>query len=603
MTGRPNRPRRPAGTTQPGRPNRPAATNRAGTSRAGGRPAGTTRPTAVGRPTGVPQGGAAGKGVNPWSALVVLCVANFLILLDTTIVNVALPDIQRTLDAGIDEALWVLNGYLLAFATLLIVFGRIGDLVGPRTVFVVGLEVFTVASALCALSNTAEQLVAARVLQGLGAAALLPQAIVLITAIFPPERRGAAFGIFTAVAGIAAVSGPTLGGLLITELGWQSIFYLNIPMGAAGILLASRFVPDLRPGRRHRFDVVGVLLATAGLVGLTYALVEGQRHDWGTMAGPVTVPMIVAASVLLLVAFVLWERRQPEPLLPMDLFRDRNFTLATLITLITSFALFGVLLVFVLESQTVLGMSPLWSGVVALPWTLTLSALAPVAGRLTDRIGGRILLVAGLAAYVLGALGLGYLPTTGAGAATFALPLVGIGVGIGLTIAPTTTEAMRGIPPEQAGAASGVLNTSRQVGAVLGAAVVGAVLQNRLTAALHREAAERAGQLPEPARGAYLGGFDAASERGLQLGSGQSGGVNAPPGLAPDVADRFTRLVHDAFGNAFLAATRPTLTVVAVVLAVGCGLALLMVGRRPAALTALPTHRADPDDTLLDVAQ
>src|SRR5262249_30140854 len=323
------------------------------------------------------------------------------------------------------------------------VFGRVGDLHGPRTVFVAGLAVFTAASLLCALSRSPGQLVAARVLQGLGAAALLPQALVLIAAIFPPQRRGAAFGIFTAVAGIAAVSGPTVGGLLVTELGWQSIFLLNLPAGVLGIGLAYRFVPDLRPGRRHRLDLAGVLLAPAGMLAVSYGLVEGQRHHWGRAFGPVTIPVVIAAGAALLAAFVLWERRRPEPLLPLELFRDRNFTLAALLSLITSFGLFGLLLVFVLETQTVLGMSPLRSGLAALPWTLTLSAVAPVAGRLTDRIGGRVLLLAGLAAFALGVLGLAVLPTTRATAATLSGPLVLVGIGMGLTIAPTTTEAMR----------------------------------------------------------------------------------------------------------------------------------------------------------------
>src|SRR5262249_51677200 len=296
----------------------------------------------------------------------------------------------------------------------------------------------------------------------------------------------------------------------VTELGWQSIFLLNLPAGVLGIGLAYRFVPDLRPGRRHRFDLAGVLLATTGLLAVSYGLVEGQRHHWGRALGPVAIPVVIAAGAMLLAAFVLWERRQPEPLLPLELFRDRNFTLATLLSLITTFGLFGLLLVFVLETQTVLGMSPLRSGLAALPWTVTLSAVAPVAGRLTDRIGGRVLLLAGLAAFALGVLGLAVLPTTRATAATLAGPLVVVGIGMGLTIAPTTTEAMRGIPPERTGAASGVLNTARQVGAALGAAVVGAVLQNRLVEALHREAAARADGLPPAGGGALPAGLAAA---------------------------------------------------------------------------------------------
>ena len=407
---------------------------------------------------------------NPWPALAVLCLANFLILLDTTIVNTAAPDMMRGLGAGIGEILWVLNGYLLAFASLLIVFGRLGDLVGPRLVFVAGLGLFTVASVLCAVSGSPEALIAARVVQGVAAAALVPQALVLISAIFPADRRGAAFGIFTAVAGVAAVSGPTLGGFLVTEMGWQSIFYLNVPVGLAGLLLALWLVPDLRPGRRHRFDLVGVLLATAGLVAVVYPLIEWRRGQWG----------LLAAGLVLLALFAVWERRAAEPLVPLDLFGDRNYAIATLVTFIVSFSLYGLLLVYVLETQNVLGMSPLRSGVSALPWTLSLGALAPLAGRFADRIGGRILLVAGLAIYAVGLLGVAYVPTATSTAATFVLPLILVGVGMGMTIAPATTEAMRYVAPERSGAASGVLNTARQAGAAVGAAVTGAVLQSQL---------------------------------------------------------------------------------------------------------------------------
>ncbi|WP_409494806.1 DHA2 family efflux MFS transporter permease subunit [Amycolatopsis sp. cmx-11-12] len=426
----------------------------------------------------------AGTRPNPWLALGVLCLANFLILLDTTIVNTAAPVIMRVLEAGIDEILWILNGYLLAFAALLIVFGHLGDLLGPRAVFLAGLAGFTVTSVLCGLSGTPELLIVFRVLQGVSAAALVPQALVLISGIFPARRRGAAFGVFTAVAGLASVSGPTLGGLLVTEFGWQSIFFLNLPVGLIAIVATLRLVPDLRTGRGHRFDLVGVLLATTGLTALVFGLIEGEPHDWGTVAGPVTIPAIFLASAALLVAFVLWERRRPEPLLPLALFRNRNFGIATTITLITSFALYGLLLVFVLETQLLLGMSPVASGLSALPWTLALSAVAPVAGRLTDRIGGKFLLVSGLALFALGVLGVGVLPDSSSTAATFILPLIAVGVGQGLTLAPATTEAMRDIAPGDSGAASGVVNTVRQVGGALGAAVVGAILQNRVTSEL-----------------------------------------------------------------------------------------------------------------------
>ncbi len=407
---------------------------------------------------------------NPWRVLGVLCVANFLVLLDTTIVNTAVPDMMTRLDVGLGEILWILNGYLLALASLLVFFGRLGDLAGPRRLFVAGLALFTLASALCGLANDPAQLIAARVVQGVGAAILSPQAFVLIAAIFPPQRRGAAFGLFTGVAGIAAISGPTLGGLLVTEFGWQSVFLLNVPVGLAGIVLALRVIPDARTGRRHRFDVVGMLLVTLGLVGLVYGLIESDRPQWG----------VFGLSAAALTGFVLWERGRTDALVPLELYRDRGYRVATVLTLVTAFSIAGFLLVFVLQTQRLLGMSPLMSGVAALPWTLALSAVAPVAGRLADRFGGRWLLVGGLGLYALGVCGTALLPDAASSAWVFVAPLLAVGAGQGLAIAPATTEALRTIPADTAGAASGVLNTARHVGSALGAAVAGVLLQARL---------------------------------------------------------------------------------------------------------------------------
>lgn len=528
---------------------------------------------------------------NPWPALLVLCLGNFLILLDTSIVNTAAPDMMRSLGIGVDEILWVLNGYLLALAALLMVFGRLGDLLGPRTVFVGGLVLFTVASLGCGVAQSAGPLVAARVLQGVGAAALLPQALTLIAGILPAERRGLGFGVFTAVAGVAAVSGPTLGGMIVTDVGWRWIFHLNVPLGVIGVLLALRFVPDLRTDRPRTFDPVGVLLATVGLVGVVYGLIEGGRHHWGRIAGPVTIPTVLIVALVALALFVWWERRHPEPLVPLGLFRDRGFALGTVITLVTAFALHGFLLVFVIETQTLLGMTPLESGLAALPWTVTLSAVAPVAGRLTDRVGGRVLLVVGLAAYALGVLGVAVAPTPTSTAMVLVVPLIGIGIGMGASIAPTTTEAMRGVAPARAGAASGVLTTARQVGAALGAAVVGVVLQNRLAASLRHTAEQQAAQLPPATRGRFVDGFARAADRGLQLGSGQHGGVSTPAGLPNGLAHHFDQLVAETFRQGFLPATRPTLGVVAAALVFASLLAVWMPRREPHTEAQLPRRQ------------
>src|SRR5215469_2184650 len=212
----------------------------------------------------------------PWSALVVLCLGTFVILMDGTIVNVALPSMITGLHAPLDEALWIINSYLLVFAALLILASRLGDMFGPRRLFVIGLALFAAASALCGAAQSPGQLIAARVLQGVGAAALTPQAMVIIQAVFPRERMGAGFGVFSSMVGLAAVSGPTLGGVLTTYLSWRWVFYVNLPIAAAGILLAYRFVPEVRAARRPRLDLPGVLLATLGLTAVVYGVIEGQ---------------------------------------------------------------------------------------------------------------------------------------------------------------------------------------------------------------------------------------------------------------------------------------------------------------------------------------
>src|SRR5438128_9004647 len=264
---------------------------------------------------------------NEWLVLVFLSLGFFMILLDTTIVNIAIPAMISGLNSSLDQILWVVNAYLLAYAVLLITAGRLGDFFGPRPLFALGLIIFTVASALCGLSQDGNQLIAARILQGIGGAILTPQTLSIITIIFPPERRGAAFGIWGAVAGVAAITGPTLGGFLVTYIDWRWIFYVNVPVGLIALAGALFVIPDLRPGRRHRFDLVGVALASAALFLIVFGLVEGQRYDWGAIWGAITIPEIIAAGIVLLLVFVAFERRHEEPLLPLDLFANRNFSI------------------------------------------------------------------------------------------------------------------------------------------------------------------------------------------------------------------------------------------------------------------------------------
>ncbi|HKA48241.1 MAG TPA: DHA2 family efflux MFS transporter permease subunit [Candidatus Dormibacteraeota bacterium] len=514
---------------------------------------------------------------NPWLALLVLCLGFFVVLLDATIVNVAIPTMLDSLHASLDQILWVVNAFLLTFAVLLVTGGRLGDILGQRNLFVVGLGAFSVASALCGLAENPNQLIAARALQGVGAAILSPQTLVIVSAIFPARRRGAAFGILSGVTGLAALAGPTVGGLIVTYLDWRWIFFVNVPIGIAGIALALLLVPDLRPGKRHRLDLVGVALATAGLSGVVFGLIEGQRYEWGAVPGSgLTIPEILAAGAVLLGAFLAWERFQHEPLVPLSLFRNRNFSVMVWLSALWGFALIGMLLTTTIYLQSVLGMSAVRAGLTTTPLTLCMVLVGPFAGRLTDRIGGRYILMLGFVLFAAGLAGLALVESVSATSFTFTLPLAVTGLGMGCIIAPLTTEAMREVPPVASGAASGTLNTSRQLGSAIGSAVItGAVLQNQLAGAMHERALTAASQLPPQLRQGFINGFADAARSGLEVGRGQSGGAQLPAGLPPQATQLVQRLAHDVFVNAYTTAMRPTLAVAVAGLLLGalsCGL-------------------------------
>jgi EmrB/QacA subfamily drug resistance transporter len=537
--------------------------------------------------------GSAAAARNPWAALLVLCLGFFVILLDTTIVNVAIPTMLSSLHASLDQILWVVNAYLLTLAVLLITGARLGDILGQRNLFVAGLGLFVVASALCGFSQDPNQLIAARVLQGVGAAILSPQALVIVAAIFPAERRGAALGILSSVTGLAAIAGPTLGGLIITYLDWRWIFFVNLPIGFAGMALAFRFVPDLRPGRRHRLDLVGVALASIGLFAVVFGLIEGQRYDWAAIAGsPVTIPEVIAAGLVVIGGFLAWERFQAEPLLPLQLFRNRNYSIMVWLSGLNFFGMFGFMLTTTIYLQSVLGFNALTAGLTTVPLTLAMSGVAPFAGRLTDRVGGRYILMAGCLLFAAGVITAANVASLTATSWTFVVPLGLSGLGMGFMAAPIMTEAMREVPPVLTGAASGLLNTSRQIGAAIGAAVVGAVLSNQLTTALHNQAVTASAQLPAPFRAKFVDGFATATKGGLEVGRGQSGGAQLPSGVPPETAHLIQQLIHEVFANGFMTAFRPTLAVPAAALLIGA-VSCLLIARRTAQVATLPVTDVD----------
>ncbi len=519
---------------------------------------------------------------NPWAILLVLSLGFFMILLDTTIVYVATPSILSSLHTTLDQVLWVFNGYLLAFAILLITAGRVGDIFGPRQLFAAGLVLFTVASALCGLSQDANQLIAARIVQGVGGAMLTPQTLSIMTSIFPPQRRGAAFGAWGAVAGVSTIAGPTLGGLIVTNWDWRWIFFMNVPLGVITLIGTFLIVPDLRPGRRHRLDLAGVALVSVALFAIVYGLIEGQRYDWGTITGWLTIPMVIGAGVVLLAVFVIFERFQAEPLLPLRLFTIRNYSVMSWVTAAMAFAMQGILLPLIIYTQSVLGMTPLASGLTFAPMSVASMFVAPVAGRLSDRFGGKYFLMAGLSIFGAGMAIVAAVATVSSSWQTFLVPLTVAGIGMGMIFAPMTTVAMHDIKPQQAGAASGVLNTARQLGAAFGAAGVGAVLQNRLAVSLHDQASSAAAQLPPAFQSRFIEGFSNAGRSGFQVGRGQTGGVQLPENVPVQVAAQLQHLVHDVFTQGYILAMRPTVGVGIAILAVAA-VSCLFVSRRRAA--------------------
>jgi EmrB/QacA subfamily drug resistance transporter len=525
---------------------------------------------------------------NPWLVLVVLTTGFFMILLDTTIVNVAIPAMSKGLNAPLDEILWVLNAYILVYAVLLITAGRLGDLFGPRNMFALGLAVFTVASALCGFSQNSSQLIGARIVQGVGGALLTPQTLAILTSIFPPERRGAAFGVWGGVAGLATITGPTLGGAIITYLDWPWIFFINVPIGIGALIATFMIIPDLRPGRRQGWDVIGVALATVGLFGIVFGLIEGQRYNWGEIASyGITIPEFIGGGVALMILFVVWERFQTQPLVPLSLFDDRNFAVANWIAAAISFGMLSMFLPVTIYLQSVRGFSALVAGLTFAPMSLTSMVVAPIAGRMADRIGAKYILMTGISLFTVGFSFVAYVAGPDSTWVNFLVPAIIAGAGMGMTFAPMTTVAMRNIQPRMAGAASGVLNTTRQLGAAIGSAVVGALLQNQLATALHNQAVAHAGELPAAFRDRFISIFSSVSSNGFQIGPNQTG-ASLPGGLPPAVAAQLSRIAHEVFVSAYIDALKSTLVLPVIFLAFTALTTLLIKRRRrPAAQQAV----------------
>ncbi|PZR84220.1 MAG: MFS transporter [Candidatus Aeolococcus gillhamiae] len=530
----------------------------------------------------------------PIAALVVLSLGLFMTLLDLTIVNVAIPRISDGLGAGLDSILWVLNAYSLVYAVLLITSGRLGDIIGPRRLFVIGTGLFTLASLLSALASSPLQLIFSRALQGLGAAILAPQGLPILLSIFPVEKRAAVFAIFGVLAGLAVLAGPTLGGFLVTHFGWQSIFYVNLPVGVLVIGAALLFVPDIRPGRRHRLDFVGVALATAGLLGVVYGLIEGQRYQWGTITGVISIPLVIAAGVVVLAVFFVHQtqRQDREPLLPFAVFHDRNFAVMTFVLSAMGFSIVSFYLPLTIYLQSVLGLSAVDAGLTIAAQPVAMILMSGVSNGLMTKVSAKYLLIPGLVGLAAGVAFIAIAVHADSGRWSFLPGLILAGVGMAFIWGPVYSLATRDLKPEHAGVASGVLNTIQELGAVIAGAVVGAVLQTQLATNLRAEAVARSAALPQQAQAPFVDGFSHASSSGLAVGASQSA---IPPGALAHVpaalAAQLQQAGHEVFASAFVGAMRPTLVIgVAVVLA-AAGAGLLARARSRRAGEQYPTAK------------
>ncbi|NBE96557.1 DHA2 family efflux MFS transporter permease subunit [Nonomuraea sp. KC401] len=427
---------------------------------------------------------------SPWLALITIALGYFMNVLDSTVVNVALPNIMTDLAAPMGHMLWVVNGYLLPYAMLLLLAGRLGDLLGHRAVFAFGLGVFVVASLLCSLSATPEQLIASRVLQGIGAGVAGPQALAITAAVFPAHRRGMAFGVLASIIGTAAAIGPFLGGLITHLLDWRWIFLMNLPIGVAGLICTFVFVPKTRVGGRPRLAFLPVVLATAGLFGVLYALIDGPRVDWGEIVAGVHIGYVFIVGLVIFFGFVYWEWSRTDGLLPRALFANRNYGLMAWASLATYFCIFGTQLAMTLYLQSVLHVSALEAGLVLSPMWLASSLVAPFSGALMQRVQPRWILVGGFAAFCLGTVLTALLITPQMPWGVFVATLLLAGAGAGFTFAPLTTVAMSEVPPHEVGGASGTLEMARMLGSAVCTAVVGAILGSTATSSAAALAAD-----------------------------------------------------------------------------------------------------------------
>jgi|GEM_PF-244157 len=442
-----------------------------------------------------------------WWTLGTVCFALLMIVLDSNVVNLAVPSIMKHFNAGLSQMEWVNNAYLLTFAIFLITFGRLGDELGRKKFFVAGLFFFIIGSILCGIAGSVDQLIIYRIIQGVGGAAMMPATLSLIAANFEKRERGTAMGLWGAVSGLGIVLGPILGGYLtdkglggslnsflhVTEC-WRYVFYINIPIGIAAIIAAMTVIRESKDSEvTHTIDFPGIILSSLAVFSLTYAFIEGSKYGWWKRAADFklfganihfgnlsVIPILFLIALILTVIFIFVEKNHPkDPLVDLKLFKPRNFSVGTFVAAVLSFAMMGSFFLLPLFLQVVMGFTPIKTGQILLPFALTIMLVAPLAGRLADKMGGKFLIIIGMTVMALGGYYVGHFRVD-TQIADLILPFIVMGIGMGSAMPPLTNITLLETPEDEVGGASGVLSTARQIGSVMGIAILGAFLQTTL---------------------------------------------------------------------------------------------------------------------------
>jgi EmrB/QacA subfamily drug resistance transporter len=438
-----------------------------------------------------------------WWTLGAMCFALFMVMLDNTVVNVALPSIQREIHAGISELEWVINGYTLTFAVLIATGGRLGDIFGRRLMFLAGVIIFAITSATAGLAQDPQMLIGSRAIQGIGAALMMPATLSIITHAFPPAERGKAIGTWAGVSALALSIGPVVGGFLTEYVSWRAIFFINLPVAVAAVTVTLFAVSESRDETvDRRVDYPGVISLTASLTAIVLALIEGNSWGWSSPG----VLALLGSGAIGLAVFVAIELRVVAPMVEFGLFRTRQFIGSNLIAFIITFAMMGTFFFMALYMQDILGYSALEAGVRFLPTTMVIAVVAPIAGRLADRLGPALPMSGGLAVLAVAMfMFAGISPST-----TYSgllVPFVLMGIGIAMVMSPMSTAAMNSVSVQKAGGASGVLQMSRMIGASVGVAATGAIFQSQLGSGFDPAALASA---PEQARATFVDALSSA---------------------------------------------------------------------------------------------